>query len=73
MKFLKILIVLFLPVLGMVSCSKSSLKPTTSSEVNSTDGNNASLNAARDGEIYGPDGDDDRDGGDKKKKKTIAK
>lgn len=72
MKILKILIVLLLPVLGMVSCSKSSLKPTTSSEVSNTDVNNAGLNAARDGEIYGT-GDDDRDGGDKKKKQVGAK
>ncbi|MDI9339239.1 MAG: hypothetical protein QM534_01605 [Sediminibacterium sp.] len=72
MKILKILIVLLLPVLGMVSCSKSSLKPTTSSAVSNTDGNNASLNGARDGEIYGT-GDDDRDGGDKKKKQVGAK
>lgn len=72
MKILKILIVLLLPVLGMVSCSKSSLKPTTSSEVSNTDVNNANLNAAREGDIIG-DSDDDRDGGDKKKKKSITK
>jgi hypothetical protein len=83
MKILKILFILLVPALGIVGCQKSDIKPDcpnhseSSSKTTNTDESAGSTVGARSANVSFEDeegtsvvgsGDDDRDGGDKKKK-----
>ncbi len=80
MKILKILLILLVPAIGIVGCKKSDTKPECSHSSNKGTDSNAVDNSAaagRFGDISEGDtnsepivgsGEDDRDGGDKKKK-----
>lgn len=88
MKILKIVLVILLPALGIVSCQKSGLKPrgcsehsTEQKESNSISDDKSSgdriimgeaIEEGQSTDVIGS-GDDDRDGGDKKTKKSSVK
>ena len=86
MKFLKIIVIVLVSAIGFVACEKSECKPkerecggtnenTTVNKTNkgNTDNSNTSVNKTPSNlEIVGS-GDDDRDGGDKKKKTSLVK
>ncbi len=72
MKSLKIVVMCLVVLVVFTACSKSTVKPCCSEKPTSSDTENISSNNLRDGDIYGT-GDDDRDGGDKKKKQVVAK
>lgn len=72
MKPLKIVVMCLVVLAVFTACSKSTVKPSCSNKSTSSDSENVSAMSLRDGDIYGS-GDDDRDGGDKKKKQAVAK
>jgi len=78
MKILKTILILLVPVMGLLSCEKTTCKPnepastsnssnTSNGDVSGKFGESASNGGTTD--LVGS-GDDDRDGGDKKPKKT---
>ncbi len=84
MKILKILFILLVPAMGIVGCKKSELKPASPATASATPADNDNANArvvdmttmdeGKNGgnttNIVGTS-DDDRDGGDKKKKPIV--
>lgn len=86
MKFLKIVIIVLVSSIGFVACEKSQLEPnndgkcgktknTTESKTDKTNRDNSNTTISKTPtnlEIVGS-GDDDRDGGDKKKKSSLVK
>ena len=79
MKILKLVFVLLVSTIAIVGCKKSECKPASSQGTVNTEGNSneitgkinvVSIDGDKGTTIVGS-GDDDRDGGDKKAKKTL--